>query len=60
MSEVEKVKNNEPREHGIIIIAADDGMGKSMLMRTMKSRASREGFRWTQYTTVISIPYGYY
>ena len=47
MSEVEKVINNKSREHGVIVLAAVDGMGKSKLMRAMKSRASREGFRCT-------------
>ena len=47
MSEVEKVIKNKPREHGVITLAAVDGMGKSKLMRAMKSRASHEGFRCT-------------
>ena len=46
MSEVEKVMENKPREHGIIVLAAVDGMGKSKLMRAMKSRASHTGFRY--------------
>jgi len=46
MNEVEKVREDKPREHGVIIIAAVDGMGKSKLMRAMKSRAAHMGFRY--------------
>ena len=46
MSEVVKVKENEPREHGVIILSAVDGMGKSKLMRAMKSKAAHMGFRY--------------
>ena len=46
MAEVQKVIDNEPRDHGVIILSAIDGMGKSKLMRAMKSRASRVGFRY--------------
>lgn len=45
MNEVERVRDNKPREHGVIIIAAVDGMGKSKLMRAMKSKAAHMGFR---------------
>ena len=48
MGEVQKVIENEPRDHGVIILSAVDGMGKSKLMRAMKSRASRVGFRYIQ------------
>ena len=46
MNEVEKVKENKPREHGVIILSAVDGMGKSKLMRAMKSKATHLGFRY--------------
>ena len=49
MGEVQKVINNQSREHGVIILSAIDGMGKSKLMRAMKSKASRVGFRYTQF-----------
>ena len=49
MGEVQKVINNQPRDHGVIILSAIDGMGKSKLMRAMKSKASRVGFRYTQF-----------
>ena len=45
LTEVEKVKRNSPREHGVIILSAVDGMGKSKLMRTMKWRAANMGFK---------------
>ena len=47
MNEVVKVKENEPREHGVIILSAVDGMGKSKLMRAMKSKAAHVGFRYS-------------
>lgn len=50
MSEVEKVIENKSREHGVIVLSAVDGMGKSKLMRAMKSRASHMGFRCAQLT----------
>ena len=58
MGEVQKVIENEPRDHGVIILSAVDGMGKSKLMRAMKSKASRVGFRYIQcyiwYTITIN------
>ena len=66
LGEVQKVINNQPRDHGVIILSAIDGMGKSKLMRAMKSRASHVGFRYTQcyiwhtilYMAICTI-YGY-
>ena len=46
MSEVMKVKENSDRKHGVIILSAVDGMGKSKLMRAMKSKAAHMGFRY--------------
>ena len=46
MGEVQKVLENKSRDHGAIILSAIDGMGKSKLMRAMKSKASRVGFRY--------------
>ena len=45
LNEVEKVKKNSPREHGVIILSAVDGMGKSKLMRAMKCKAASMGFK---------------
>ena len=46
MNEVKKVKENTPREHGVIILAAVDGMGKSKLMRAMKFKAAHMDFKY--------------
>jgi len=45
LNEVEKVKSNKPREHGVIILSAVDGMGKSKLMRAMKFKGAHMGFK---------------